>query len=63
MSEYTHIPVLAEETVNLLITEKQGTYVDATLGMGGHTARLLNTPKPAACARSRSSPLSATALK
>jgi len=39
MSEYTHIPVLAEETVNLLITEKQGTYVDATLGMGGHTAR------------------------
>lgn len=43
MSEYTHISVLAEETVNLLITEKNGTYVDATLGMGGHTARLLNS--------------------
>ncbi len=42
MSEYTHVPVLAEETVSLLITAKRGTYVDATLGMGGHTARLLN---------------------
>ena len=46
MSEYTHIPVLAEETVDLLITGKKGTYVDATLGMGGHTARLLNTLPP-----------------
>ncbi len=42
MSEYTHVPVLAEETVSLLITAKRGTYVDATLGMGGHTTRLLN---------------------
>ncbi|MDD2804275.1 MAG: 16S rRNA (cytosine(1402)-N(4))-methyltransferase RsmH [Elusimicrobiales bacterium] len=46
MTEYTHISVLAEETVNLLITEKKGTYVDATLGMGGHTARLLNALPP-----------------
>ena len=42
MTEYSHVSVLAEEVVNLLITEKKGTYVDATLGMGGHTARLLN---------------------
>src|SRR3989338_2571360 len=48
MSEYTHVAVLAEETVNLLITEKKGTYVDATLGMGGHTARLLNALPPEA---------------
>ncbi|HNW43867.1 MAG TPA: 16S rRNA (cytosine(1402)-N(4))-methyltransferase RsmH [Elusimicrobiales bacterium] len=48
MSEYIHIPVLAEETINLLITEKKGTYVDATLGMGGHTARLLNSLPPEA---------------
>jgi 16S rRNA C1402 N4-methylase RsmH len=40
MTDYTHVPVLADEVVNLLITEKKGTYVDATLGMGGHTARL-----------------------
>ena len=39
--QYTHVSVLADETVDLLITEKKGTYVDATLGMGGHTARLL----------------------
>ena len=39
---YTHVSVLAEEVVELLATEKKGTYVDATLGMGGHTARLLN---------------------
>lgn len=41
MSEYTHTSVLAEEVVGLLITKKKGLYVDATLGMGGHTARLL----------------------
>ncbi len=39
---YTHVPVLADEVVGLLATEKKGTYVDATLGMGGHTARLLD---------------------
>ncbi|MDA8130196.1 MAG: 16S rRNA (cytosine(1402)-N(4))-methyltransferase RsmH [Elusimicrobia bacterium] len=41
MTEYEHISVLAREVVELLATEKKGTYVDATLGMGGHTARLL----------------------
>ena len=39
---YTHVSVLADEVVGLLATEKKGTYVDATLGMGGHTARLLD---------------------
>ncbi len=47
-NNYTHIPVLAEEVVNLLITEKRGTYVDATLGMGGHAARLLTALPPEA---------------
>ena len=46
MSEFIHVTVLAVETVNLLITEKKGTYVDATLGMGGHTARLLEALPP-----------------
>ena len=48
MTEYTHVSVLADEVVNLLITEHKGTYVDATLGMGGHTARLLNALPPEA---------------
>ncbi len=48
MSEFKHVAVLADEVVNLLITEKKGTYVDATLGMGGHTARLLNALPPEA---------------
>ncbi len=48
MTEYSHVSVLAAETVNLLITEKKGTYVDATLGMGGHTACLLNALPPEA---------------
>ncbi|OGR99022.1 MAG: 16S rRNA (cytosine(1402)-N(4))-methyltransferase [Elusimicrobia bacterium GWF2_62_30] len=39
--EFTHIAVLAQEVVNLLVTGRKGTFVDATLGMGGHTARLL----------------------
>ncbi len=48
MTEYTHVSVLADEVVNLLITEKKGVYVDGTLGMGGHTARLLNALPPEA---------------
>lgn len=35
-----HIPVLAAEVVELLITNTVGTYVDATMGGGGHTALL-----------------------
>jgi len=46
MTEYIHVSVLAEEVVDLLITDKKGTYVDATLGMGGHTARLLAALPP-----------------
>jgi len=36
-----HVPVLAEEAVRWLVTEPRGTYVDATLGGGGHAARIL----------------------
>ena len=39
---YTHLPVLLEETAQLLITDKSGIYVDATLGLGGHTIKLLS---------------------
>ena len=39
---YTHVPVLLEETANLLITDKSGIYVDATIGLAGHTIKLLS---------------------
>ena len=36
-----HIPVLLKEILDNLVVNKQGTYVDATLGGGGHTAEVL----------------------
>ena len=41
MSEY-HTPVLLDESVNALITNISGTYIDATFGGGGHTAGILS---------------------
>ena len=32
-----HIPVLYEETLNNLVTNTDGVYVDGTLGGGGHS--------------------------
>ena len=37
-----HVPVLFEESINLVITNKTGTYFDATLGFGGHTSGFLS---------------------
>lgn len=36
-----HVPVLADETVGYLAPERGGTFVDCTLGLGGHAVRLL----------------------
>ena len=41
-----HVPVLCAEAVEWLITDPRGTYVDATLGGGGHTAALLEALAP-----------------
>lgn len=41
-----HLPVLTSEVVDGLVTDREATYVDATLGGGGHTAALLNHLKP-----------------
>ncbi|HEX7078725.1 MAG TPA: 16S rRNA (cytosine(1402)-N(4))-methyltransferase RsmH [Candidatus Eisenbacteria bacterium] len=38
-----HVPVLREEAVRLLVTDPRGTYVDATLGLGGHAAAILGS--------------------
>jgi len=39
---HTHTPVLAEPTAELLITDPEGIYVDATLGGAGHTLEILS---------------------
>ena len=36
-----HLPVLVEEVVALIAPRQDGCYVDGTLGLGGHTAALL----------------------
>ena len=33
-----HVPVMAEEALSLLAIRPGGVYIDATAGMGGHTA-------------------------
>ncbi len=40
MSEY-HTPVLLEKSVEMLVTERDGVYVDVTYGGGGHAAAIL----------------------
>lgn len=41
-----HIPVLCHSVIEGLLTSPTGTYVDATLGGGGHTAALLEALAP-----------------
>ena len=43
-----HAPVLAAETVEALVTDPAGLYVDGTLGGGGHAAALLDALGPGA---------------
>ena len=41
MSEY-HTPVLLNESISALISDRSGVYVDATFGGGGHSAGILS---------------------
>ena len=34
---WTHIPIMAPQIAQLLLTNPSGTYMDGTLGLGGHT--------------------------
>ncbi len=38
---WTHIPIMVEQIAQLLLRNPGGTYVDGTLGLGGHTAYFL----------------------
>ncbi len=44
---YTHEPVLLKEVMDLLVTDQSGTYLDATLGLGGHSQAILEALSPA----------------
>lgn len=46
--EEKHIPVLLKESLNHLITDKQGAYFDGTIGFGGHTSKFLEVLGPEA---------------
>ena len=43
-----HVPVLAQASLDLLVTDPGGTYVDATFGGGGHARLLLGRLGPGA---------------
>ncbi len=42
MEELTHIPVLLEESCKGVVTSPDGLYVDATVGGGGHSRKILS---------------------
>lgn len=41
MNGNNHIPVLLEEALNLLDIEREGVYIDCTIGLGGHACEIL----------------------
>lgn len=41
-----HLPVMADEIVALMVLDPDGTYLDATMGGGGHSARILEKLGP-----------------
>ena len=39
----SHEPVLLKESIDFLVTQKDGIYFDGTVGFGGHSEKILNT--------------------
>lgn len=48
MTQWTHIPILASQIADLILTDPDGIYADGTLGLGGHTALFLSRLSPKA---------------
>jgi len=46
MPDFFHQPVMVDEVIELLNINPKGTYVDATLGSGGHAAAILQKLEP-----------------
>lgn len=48
MTGFQHLTVLCEETVDAILGDRNGCYIDATFGRGGHSRQLLAALAPAA---------------
>ena len=42
LDQHPHKPVLLEETISRLICNKDGVYLDCTIGFGGHSSKILD---------------------
>ena len=45
-AQANHIPVMPREVLRLLNVRRDGTYIDATVGLGGHAAAILEASAP-----------------
>ena len=48
-SRFPHVPVLFQEAIDFLAVRRGGTYIDATLGLGGHSAAIAARLGPEGC--------------
>jgi len=46
-TQWTHTTVLLQESIDAVVTDPNGTYIDATYGRGGHSRLLLSRLSPA----------------